>query len=110
MLKNFYSYGAIASSKAIIEQKTGECKGYGFAMFENEEEAQRAIEGLNRNGLQASFARVGQVRFKSCGNPLLAVNAYISIAPYYRNRSVLVFEAYKTRHLPISMFLIYLLP
>lgn len=30
-------------------------------MFENEEDAQRAIEGLNRNGLQASFARVGQV-------------------------------------------------
>lgn len=30
-------------------------------MFENEEDAQNAIEGLNRNGLQASFARVGQV-------------------------------------------------
>jgi len=40
-------------------------------MFENEDEAQRAIEGLNRNGLQASFARVGQVKFKTFGNRLL---------------------------------------
>jgi hypothetical protein len=31
-------------------------------MFETEEDAQRAIDGLNRNGLQASFARVGQVK------------------------------------------------
>jgi RNA recognition motif-containing protein len=55
------SYGGIASSKAIIDQKTGECKGYGFAMFEREQDCERAIEDLNKGGLQASFARVGQV-------------------------------------------------
>lgn len=58
----FYcSYGSINSSKAIIDQKTGECKGYGFAMFDHEHECEEAIEGLNKAGLQASFARVGQV-------------------------------------------------
>lgn len=55
-------YGKITSSKAIIDQKTGECKGYGFAMYESEKECQHAIDGLNKAGLQASFARVGQVR------------------------------------------------
>lgn len=55
-------YGKITSSKAIIDQKTGECKGYGFTMYENVEDCHRAIEGLNKAGLQASFARVGQVR------------------------------------------------
>lgn len=30
-------------------------------MFENEQESEDAIEGLNKAGLQASFARVGQV-------------------------------------------------
>lgn len=55
-------YGSIASSKAIIDQKSGECKGYGFAMFNNEQECEEAIEGLNKAGLQASFARVGQVK------------------------------------------------
>lgn len=60
----FDSYGSINSSKAIIDQKTGECKGYGFAMFDNERECEEAIEGLNKAGLQASFARVGQVKEK----------------------------------------------
>lgn len=58
----YFRYGTIASSKAIIDQKSGECKGYGFAMFENEQESEDAIEGLNKAGLQASFARVGQVK------------------------------------------------
>lgn len=30
-------------------------------MFDNEQESEDAIEGLNKAGLQASFARVGQV-------------------------------------------------
>jgi hypothetical protein len=30
-------------------------------MFHNEQECEEAIEGLNKAGLQASFARVGQV-------------------------------------------------
>jgi RNA recognition motif-containing protein len=46
----------------MIDQKTGECKGYGFAMFENEEHCQVAIHELNNNGYQASLARIGQVR------------------------------------------------
>jgi hypothetical protein len=54
-------YGPISSSKAIIDQKTGECKGYGFAMFEDQEDCQVAINGLNAAGYQASLARFGQV-------------------------------------------------
>ena len=61
-MRDINSYGDIASSKAIIDQKTGECKGYGFTMFENPDDCERAIDGLNKAGLQASFARVGQVR------------------------------------------------
>lgn len=45
----------------MIDQKTGLCKGYGFAMYEKEEDCEKAINGLNKKGLQASFARVGQV-------------------------------------------------
>lgn len=45
----------------MIDQKTGLCKGYGFAMYEKEEDCEKAINELNKKGLQASFARVGQV-------------------------------------------------
>ncbi|GAA5801430.1 hypothetical protein HPULCUR_006876 [Helicostylum pulchrum] len=54
-------YGPIRSSKAILDQKTGECKGYGFAMFQDQEDCQVAITHLNAAGYQASLARVGQV-------------------------------------------------
>ncbi|KAI9284315.1 hypothetical protein BC943DRAFT_338262 [Umbelopsis sp. AD052] len=94
-------YGPIASSKAIIEQKTGECKGYGFAMFENEDEAQRAIEGLNRNGLQASFARVGQESFSARLRSLqdeTSANIYVSNLPPTMNEPQLeeMFKPYHT--------------
>ncbi|KAI8352838.1 hypothetical protein EDC96DRAFT_517646 [Choanephora cucurbitarum] len=77
-------YGTIASSKAIIDQKTGECKGYGFAMFENEKDGEEAIEGLNKAGFQASFAKVGQESFSSKLRNLqdeTSTNIYISNLP-----------------------------
>jgi RNA recognition motif-containing protein len=86
-------YGSIASSKAIIDQKTGECKGYGFAMFHNEQECEGAIEGLNKAGLQASFARVGQVSFYWGEASSLLI--YMS-----RNPSARVLDIFKMKHLP----------
>lgn len=56
-----FRFGKIVSTKAMIDQKTGLCKGYGFAMYEKEEDCEKAINELNKKGLQASFARVGQV-------------------------------------------------
>ncbi|KAI7905164.1 uncharacterized protein BX663DRAFT_430292 [Cokeromyces recurvatus] len=94
-------YGKIASSKAIIDQKTGECKGYGFAMFENEHECEEAIEGLNKAGLQASFARVGQESFSSKLKNLQdesSTNIYISNLPLDMTEQKLeeLFEPYQT--------------
>ncbi|KAI9277225.1 hypothetical protein BDA99DRAFT_532300 [Phascolomyces articulosus] len=78
------SYGNVISSKAIIDQKSGQCKGYGFAMYEKEDDCHRAIEDLNRRGLQASFARVGQESFSSRLRSLqdeTSTNIYISNLP-----------------------------
>ncbi|KAI8082326.1 hypothetical protein BDF21DRAFT_361407 [Thamnidium elegans] len=94
-------YGIIASSKAIIDQKSGECKGYGFAMFENEQESEDAIEGLNKAGLQASFARVGQESFSSRLRHLqdeTSTNIYISNLPLDTSEQKLeeIFHPYQT--------------
>ncbi|CEJ05231.1 hypothetical protein RMCBS344292_19176 [Rhizopus microsporus] len=78
------AYGTVSSSKAIIDQKTGECKGYGFAMFEHEKECEEAIEGLNKSGFQASYAKVGQESFSSRLRHLqdeTSTNIYISNLP-----------------------------
>lgn len=94
-------YGSINSSKAIIDQKTGECKGYGFAMFDNERECEEAIEGLNKAGLQASFARVGQESFSSRLRHLqdeTSTNIYISNLPLDTSEQKLeeLFHPYQT--------------
>lgn len=78
------AFGPISSSKAIIDQKTGECKGYGFAMFENEKDCEEAIEELNKSGYQASYAKVGQESFSSRLRHLqdeTSTNIYISNLP-----------------------------
>ncbi|CAO3643764.1 unnamed protein product [Cunninghamella blakesleeana] len=78
------NYGDVQSSKAILDQKSGECKGYGFALFESEQDCHDAIEGFNNSGLQASFARVGQESFSSRLRSLqdeTSTNIYISNLP-----------------------------
>ncbi|KAJ3118252.1 hypothetical protein HDU96_002985 [Phlyctochytrium bullatum] len=50
-------YGTITSSKAILDLVTRECKGFGFVMYETEQEARTAMEGLQRQGYQVSFAK-----------------------------------------------------
>ncbi|KAI8984234.1 hypothetical protein BDF20DRAFT_817224 [Mycotypha africana] len=94
-------YGDVASSKAIIDQKTGECKGYGFAMFNNEKECEEAITGLNKAGLQASYARVGQESFSSRLKNLqdeTSTNIYISNLPldYTEEKLEELFQPYRT--------------
>ncbi|KAJ2483034.1 hypothetical protein EV174_003063, partial [Coemansia sp. RSA 2320] len=49
-------YGDIESSKSIIHEVTGKCKGYGFVKYRTVEQAERAIEAFNAQGLHSSLA------------------------------------------------------
>ncbi|KAI8976947.1 hypothetical protein BDB01DRAFT_727084 [Pilobolus umbonatus] len=94
-------YGPIQSSKAILDQKTGECKGYGFAMFEDQNDCQLAINGLNAAGYQASLAKVGQESFSSRLRSLqdeTSTNIYISNLPIHMDEEGLerLFKPYQT--------------
>ncbi|KAL8610123.1 hypothetical protein ACOMHN_024589 [Nucella lapillus] len=50
-------YGTITSTKAIIDQTTNKCKGYGFVDFENSASAERAVNHLQSQGIQAQMAK-----------------------------------------------------
>jgi RNA recognition motif-containing protein len=52
-------YGTIVSAKAMIDIRTNECKGFGFVMYETEEQARKAIDALNKLKYYVSFARSG---------------------------------------------------
>eukprot|EP00124_Ichthyophonus_hoferi_P001737 Ihof_evm9s99 gene=Ihof_evmTU9s99 len=50
-------HGKIVSAKAIIDRSSGQCKGYGFVMFEKPAQAQKAVQALKAAGHQVSFAK-----------------------------------------------------
>ncbi|KAJ1869249.1 Aspartate aminotransferase, cytoplasmic [Coemansia sp. RSA 990] len=50
-------WGEIESSKSIIDNNTGKCKGYGFVKYRTEEQAARAIEAFNAQGYTSTLAR-----------------------------------------------------
>ncbi|KAJ1986205.1 hypothetical protein GGI26_006428 [Coemansia sp. RSA 1358] len=50
-------YGEIESSKSIIHEASGKCKGYGFVKYRTAEQAQRAIAAFGAQGFESTLAR-----------------------------------------------------
>ncbi|XP_052800041.1 RNA-binding motif, single-stranded-interacting protein 2-like isoform X1 [Mya arenaria] len=50
-------YGKIISTKAIVDQTTNKCKGYGFVDFETNQAAEVAVQALQAQGIQAQMAK-----------------------------------------------------
>ncbi|KAF8463506.1 hypothetical protein BDZ91DRAFT_661186 [Kalaharituber pfeilii] len=64
-----------------MDKTTGFCKGYGFALFENLEDAKACILGMAKVNLDAGFARESfNSRLKSLGDPN-STNLYVSNLP-----------------------------
>jgi RNA recognition motif. (a.k.a. RRM, RBD, or RNP domain) len=53
-------FGRVNSHKSIIDNATGQCKGFGFARFETEEEARHCIAGFYIRQYEVGFARVSK--------------------------------------------------
>jgi len=48
----FEAYGAVKSVKIITDKYNGRSKGFGFVEMENDDEAEKAIKGLNGTSLK----------------------------------------------------------
>lgn len=48
---HFATAGTVTSANVIMDKMTGKSKGFGFVEFETEEQAQEAIEKLNKSEL-----------------------------------------------------------
>jgi len=69
------------SSKAIIDNKTNKCKGYGFVKYETEEQAKLAMSELNKLDYQVSFAKESfSTRLKNLQD-MVSTNVYMSNLP-----------------------------
>ena len=56
----FEEYGQVDSTKIITDRETGWSKGFGFIEMPNQEEAEKAIEGLNGKELEGRAVKVNE--------------------------------------------------
>uniref|UniRef100_A0A8D2ZVI1 RNA binding motif single stranded interacting protein 3 n=1 Tax=Scophthalmus maximus TaxID=52904 RepID=A0A8D2ZVI1_SCOMX len=57
LIKLCQPYGKIVSTKAILDNNTNQCKGYGFVDFDSPAAAQKAVSSLKASGVQAQMAK-----------------------------------------------------
>ncbi|ORX87381.1 RNA-binding domain-containing protein [Anaeromyces robustus] len=97
-------WGKIISSKAIVDMRTNECKGFGFVMYETEDEAHTALSELNNLGYHVSFAKslthASQESYSSKLKnleDLTSMNIYISNLPldYDNDKLLELFSDFK---------------
>jgi len=71
-------FGAVETSKAIIDTTTGACKGFGFAKFFDVRDSEKCIRGFHQRGYEVGFARESfNSRLKAEGDEK-STNLYIS--------------------------------
>ncbi|KAL6862766.1 hypothetical protein ACO1O0_003004 [Amphichorda felina] len=74
-------FGAVETSKAIIDTGTGACKGFGFAKFYDARDSEMCIQAFHRLGYEVGFARESfNSRLKAQGDEG-STNLYISNLP-----------------------------
>lgn len=59
---HFATVGTVASAKVITDRESGRSKGFGFVEFEDDKEADAAIEKLNGSELDGRAIVVNEAR------------------------------------------------
>lgn len=81
-------FGEIESCKAIIEQDTGKCKGFGFVMYYSPAAAENCIRGFFHLGFQASYAQKSRNSRLKDLEDRMSTNIYCTGVPIEWNESV----------------------
>ena len=58
----FSKYGSVSSAKIISDKYSGQSKGFGFVEMGSDEEAQKAITGLNGTQMEGRTLVVNEAR------------------------------------------------
>ena len=62
LLALFQEYGKVSRAQVITDRETGWSRGFGFVEMENDEEAQRAIDGINGKPFRGRNLLVNEAR------------------------------------------------
>lgn len=59
---HFATVGTVASAKVVTDRETGRSRGFGFVEFDNDAEADAAVEKLNNSDLDGRQITVNEAR------------------------------------------------
>ena len=65
----FARFGPVQSAAVMTDRETGRSRGFGFVEMASEEEAERAISGLNGSQLDGRIIRVDRATPRGAGGP-----------------------------------------
>ena len=63
--KLFEEFGAVSSAKVITDRETGRSRGFGFVEMGSDEEAKKAIQGLNGKEIEGRSMSVSVAKEKT---------------------------------------------
>ena len=64
----FEKFGAVSSAKVITDRETGRSRGFGFVEMQGDEEAKKAIQGLNNKEVEGRAMSVSVAKEKKADN------------------------------------------
>src|SRR5215510_5240990 len=65
----FARFGTVQSAAVMTDRETGRSRGFGFVEMATEEEAEKAITGLNGSSLDGRMIRVDRATPRGAGGP-----------------------------------------
>src|ERR671925_242584 len=65
----FARFGEVQSAAVMTDRETGRSRGFGFVEMANDQEAERAISGLNGSSLDGRMIRVDRATPRGAGGP-----------------------------------------
>jgi len=65
----FVACGEVTEAKIVTDRDTGRSRGFGFVTYQNEQDAQRAIETLDNSTLDGRSIRVDRANDRRSDNP-----------------------------------------
>src|SRR5499426_3970190 len=65
----FARFGTVQSAAVMTDRETGRSRGFGFVEMATEEEAEKAISGLNGSSLDGRMIRVDRATPRGAGGP-----------------------------------------
>jgi RNA recognition motif-containing protein len=72
----FSAYGEVTIVKIIKDKFTGDPRGFGFVEMPNQDEAQKALDGLNGHDLEQQRIRVNEARPPEARGPRTGGSSY----------------------------------